>query len=50
MMLPGYAFAGYLIGYGLDHLFSTQFLRLVFLVLGVAGGLVNVVRELNRDA
>lgn len=49
MLLPASAVTGYLIGYGLDRLFSTQFLKVVFLILGVAGGLVQVVRELNRD-
>jgi F0F1-type ATP synthase assembly protein I len=49
MLLPTSAVVGYLIGYGLDWLFSTQFLRVVFLILGVAAGLVQVVRELTRD-
>jgi len=49
MLLPGFAFTGYAIGYGLDYLFSTHFLRLVFLLLGVAAGLVHVVRELTHD-
>lgn len=48
-LLPASAFTGYAIGYGLDYLFSTRFLRVVFLLLGVAAGLVQVVRELNRD-
>jgi F0F1-type ATP synthase assembly protein I len=48
-LLPAFAFTGFAIGYGLDYLFSTHFMRLVFLLLGVAGGLVQVVRELTRD-
>ena len=47
--IPAFAFTGYAIGYGLDYLFSTHFLRLVFLLLGVAAGLVQVVRELTHD-
>ena len=47
--LPAAAFVGYAAGYGLDHLFGTQFFRLIFLILGVAGGLIQVVRELNRE-
>ena len=47
--LPAAAFVGYAIGYGLDHLFGTRFFRLIFLVLGVAAGLIQVVRELNRE-
>jgi F0F1-type ATP synthase assembly protein I len=48
-LLPASAFTGFAIGYGLDYLFSTRFLRVVLLLLGVAGGLVHVVRELTRD-
>ena len=47
--LPAAAFVGYAIGYGLDHVFDTRFFRLIFLILGVAGGLIQVVRELNRE-
>ena len=50
MLLPASAFVGYAIGYGLDHLFSTGFLKVTFLLLGVASGLVQVIRELSRDA
>lgn len=48
-LLPACAFTGFALGYGLDYLFSTRFLRVVLLLLGVAGGLVQVVRELTRD-
>ena len=47
-LVPASIFTGYLIGYGLDYLFSTQFLRFVFLILGVAGGLMQLMRELDR--
>jgi F0F1-type ATP synthase assembly protein I len=47
-LVPASVFTGYLIGYGLDYLFSTQFLRFVFLILGVAGGFVQLTRELDR--
>jgi F0F1-type ATP synthase assembly protein I len=49
MLLPASAFVGYAIGYGLDYFFSTRFLGVTFLLLGVAAGLVQVVRELSRD-
>ncbi|HEV2201300.1 MAG TPA: AtpZ/AtpI family protein [Bryobacteraceae bacterium] len=49
MLLPASAFVGYAIGYGLDYLFSTRFLGVTFLLLGVASGLVQVIRELSRD-
>ncbi len=47
--LPVTAFAGYAVGYGLDHLLETGFLRIVCLILGIAGGLLEVLRELTRD-
>lgn len=49
MLLPVSAFVGYAIGYGLDYLFSTRFLGVTFLLMGVASGLVQVIRELSRD-
>ena len=48
-LLPGCILAGFLIGAGLDHVFSTHYLRLVFVVLGFAAGVIQVIRILNRD-
>jgi F0F1-type ATP synthase assembly protein I len=48
-LMPASAFAGYAIGYGLDYLFSTTFLRFVFLILGVVAGIVQLIRLLGRD-
>ena len=48
-LMPASAFAGYAIGYGLDYLFSTTFLRFVFLILGVVSGIVQLIRLLGRD-
>ncbi|HTS75411.1 MAG TPA: AtpZ/AtpI family protein [Bryobacteraceae bacterium] len=48
-LLPAATAAGYLIGYGLDHLFHTRFLRIVCLMLGIAAGFINLFRELGRD-
>jgi F0F1-type ATP synthase assembly protein I len=50
MLMPASAFAGYLLGYGLDYLFATTFLRFVFLILGVVSGIVQLIRMLGRDA
>jgi F0F1-type ATP synthase assembly protein I len=47
-LVPASIFVGYLIGYGLDYLFSTQFLRFVFLILGLIAGFVQLTRELDR--
>jgi F0F1-type ATP synthase assembly protein I len=48
-LLPAASVVGYGIGYGLDHLFGTHFLRIVFLVLGSIGGFLNLIQQLNRD-
>lgn len=48
-LMPSSAAAGFVIGYGLDHLFSTTFLRWIFLVLGVVSGIVQVVRMVSKD-
>jgi hypothetical protein len=48
-LLPASALAGYAIGYGLDYLFSTTFLRLVFMSLGVVSGIVQLIRILGKD-
>ncbi|MGH9559226.1 MAG: AtpZ/AtpI family protein [Bryobacteraceae bacterium] len=48
MLLPASSLVGYAIGYGLDRLFSTHFLNIVFLLLGSVGGFIELVRELNK--
>lgn len=48
-LVPGSIAAGYLIGYGLDHLFGTTVLRYVFAGLGIISGMVQLVRMLGRD-
>lgn len=48
-LLPASFLAGYAIGYGLDYLFATTFLRFVFMLLGAAGGIVQLMRILGRD-
>jgi hypothetical protein len=50
MLMPSSAFAGYIIGYGLDYLFSTILLKFVFLILGVVSGIVQLIRILGKDA
>lgn len=47
--LPVSTFVGYAIGYWLDKQFGTTFLYLVFLLLGIAGGITQLIRELNKD-
>jgi len=48
-LLPAATFVGYAIGYLLDKLFHTRFLYIPFLILGIAAGFVQLVRQLLRD-
>ena len=48
-VLPAAVLVGYGIGYGLDKFFHTGFLKVVFLLLGVAAGLIDLFRELTKD-
>jgi ATP synthase protein I len=47
-ILPVSTVVGYVIGYLLDRLFGTHFLYLVFLVLGIVAGFVQLLREAQR--
>jgi F0F1-type ATP synthase assembly protein I len=49
-MLPASTFAGYLIGHWLDEWLGTSYLMIVFLLLGIAGGFVQLIRQLMRDS
>jgi hypothetical protein len=46
--LPVMTFAGYLIGGWMDQWLGTSFLKIVCLILGIAGGFVQLIRELVR--
>ena len=48
-LLPVSMLVGYGIGYGLDKLFHAGFLKVVFLLVGVASGMIELVRELSKD-
>jgi ATP synthase protein I len=48
-LLPVSILVGFGIGYGLDRFFGTGFLKIVFLFLGVAAGIIEVIRELSKD-
>jgi len=48
-LLPAATFVGYAIGYLLDKAFGTHFLYVVFLLLGIASGFVQLLRRLLRD-
>ena len=44
LMFPASTVAGLLAGYGLDRLFGTHFLYWVFMLVGIAGGFVQLIR------
>lgn len=48
--LPATTFAGYLIGYGLDKWLGTNHLKIVFLILGIVSGFVELIRQIVRDS
>jgi F0F1-type ATP synthase assembly protein I len=48
MILPASVFAGYLIGYMLDKWLGTTYLYLVFLILGIVSGFVQIFRYLKK--
>jgi F0F1-type ATP synthase assembly protein I len=48
LILPTTTIAGYLIGYWLDRQFGTTYLYLVFLLLGIVSGFIQIFRFLKR--
>jgi F0F1-type ATP synthase assembly protein I len=50
LVLPVSTFVGYLIGYWLDGRFGTQWIRIVFLILGTVAGFVQLIRQIMRDS
>jgi F0F1-type ATP synthase assembly protein I len=48
-LLPAATVAGWAIGYLLDRAFHTNFLYMVFLILGIAAGFVQLLRQVTRD-
>ena len=48
-VLPAAVLVGFGLGLLLDKLFHTTFLKIVFLLLGVAAGMIDLFRELSKD-
>ena len=48
LVLPIATLIGFGIGYGLDMLFHTGWLRFVFLVLGTVGGFIELIKDLGE--
>jgi F0F1-type ATP synthase assembly protein I len=48
-ILPLSILAGFVIGWLLDKLFHTHFLYIVFLVLGIVAGFIELLKKLNTE-
>lgn len=46
--LPVSTLVGYAIGYYLDKWLGTNFLYIVFLLLGIASGMIQLIRTVNK--
>ena len=49
LLLPISTAIGYLIGHALDRWLQTEYLKLVFLLLGIAAGFVELIRQVQKD-
>ncbi len=49
-LLPASTFAGYAVGYLLDRWLGTRFLTVVCLLLGMAGGLFQFIRQVLKES
>lgn len=47
VLLPAGTCVGYAMGYGVDSLFGTGWIRFLGLAMGAAGGFISLVRELD---
>jgi Kef-type K+ transport system membrane component KefB len=47
--IPFTVMAGYGLGYGLDYLFGTTWLRNLFLILAIVGALTGLVLQVLKD-
>ena len=50
MVLPISTLVGFGMGYGLDALFHTTWIRDVFLALGTVAGFISLIRESNEGS
>jgi F0F1-type ATP synthase assembly protein I len=50
LLLPASTLVGYAIGSWLDKRLGTHWLAIVFLILGSAGGFVQLIRRIVRDS
>ena len=50
VLLPASAVTGYFIGVLLDHYWGTQYLYIVFLIVGIVAGFVEMIRIVSRNS
>ena len=48
-IVPAAVLVGFVIGYLLDKAFGTGLFKIVFLFLGLASGMIELIRELGKD-
>lgn len=48
-LLPSATFVGWVVGHFLDKAFGTTWLVILFLILGIIAGFVQLIRTLMRD-
>lgn len=48
--LPSAIAAGYVLGWALDRAFDTSFLKIVFLIVGIVAGFVELIRVASRNS
>lgn len=48
-VLPSSVLVGYAIGYLIDKAFGTSFFYIIFLLIGIAAGFIELIREIQRD-
>ncbi len=48
IMLPISSMVGYGMGYALDRYFGTHWLAIVLMLVGTAGGFIQLIREISR--
>ena len=50
LLLPVSTYVGYLLGRYLDGVFATHWLTFLFLIIGTAGGFIELIRRIMRDS
>ncbi len=49
-LIPAGIFVGYALGYYLDKVFETTFIRIIGLLVGIVAGFIEMIREIERSS